>query len=73
MEITIKGHKVSLYGNFKDGFIFRVYDLKGCMHFVINLLKYRSGNKIFGDIIWKEKNKYFSGEYKRLFELKKKK
>jgi len=62
MEFKIKNHKVSLYGNFKDGFILRVYDGMGYVHFVIDLLKYRKGS-----IVWRESRKYFNGDYKPLF------
>ena len=60
MEATILGHKVTLYGNFRHGLIFRVYDKRVYVHFVINLLKNRGSHKI----IWWNKTKYLSGEYK---------
>jgi len=59
MEFKIKNHKVSLYGNFKTGFILRIYDLKGYVFFVINLLKDRQ-DKIF----WQNDKKFFNGDWK---------
>lgn len=60
MELTIKRHKISLYGNLKSGFIFRIYDLKDCIHFVIDLLKYRSG-KVF----WIDNRKTWDSNWKK--------
>ena len=59
MEFTIKGHKVSLYGNLFR-FVFRIYDKKGYVHFVINTTKYHCGERI-----WKEKMKDWNGDYNK--------
>jgi hypothetical protein len=60
MELTILKHKISLYGNMKNGFIFRIYDRKMCIHFVIDLLKSQSDKK---DIIWINKQRDWNGNF----------
>lgn len=58
MEITLLGHKVSLYGNIIH-FILRVYDSKRYVHFVVSTLKDKK------PYIWKENRKDFSGNWLR--------
>ena len=62
MEFTILNHKVTMYLS-QYGFIFRVYDCKGYVHFVIDLTKFRNRN-----IFWKDKNRYFNGNLKSIFK-----
>ena len=61
MEITIVKHKITIYGSLLDGFIVRIYDLKGYMHVVYNTLRTRNKKE---KTLWINPHQDWKGNYK---------